>query len=189
MTTASDKSQNDTQPPASRTRASAPHHQSLSSRKQGVSILQARTPEQVAAARDLFNEYASSLGFSLCFQSFDKELAQLPGIYAPPSGRLLLAEQLGQYAGCIALHALEQDICEMKRLYVRPQFRGVNLGRKLVETVVTEARSIGYARMRLDTVPSVMGKAVELYRQLGFRGIEPYVFNPVEGAIYLELEL
>jgi putative acetyltransferase len=157
--------------------------------QQRFQIVQASTPAQIAAVRELFVEYASSLGFSLCFQSFEKELEQLPGGYAPPSGRLLLAEGSGQPAGCIALHALEDGICEMKRLYVRPQFRGCNLGRTLVDALVAEARSVGYSRMRLDTVPSVMGKAVELYRQLGFREIEPYVFNPIEGAIYLELEL
>ena len=174
---------------STRTRPSATHDQSVSPCEQGFSIRPASTPEQIAAARELFNEYASSLGFSLCFQSFEKEVAQLPGVYAPPSGRLLLAEQIGQYAGCIALHPLDRDICEMKRLYVRPQFRGANLGRKLVDAVVAEARSIGYTHMRLDTIPSVMGKAVELYRQLGFREIESYVFNPIEGAIYMELEL
>ena len=182
MTAASHKSHTDAPPQAPRTRVSAPLDQSFT-------IVQAESPAQIAAVRELFNEYANSLGFSLCFQSFEKELAQLPGIYAPPSGRLLLAEQRGQTAGCIALHALEPSICEMKRLYVRPQFRGANLGRTLVETLIGEARSTGYRRMRLDTVPSVMGKAVELYRQMGFCEIKPYVFNPIAGAIYMELEL
>jgi putative acetyltransferase len=155
----------------------------------GCELIQAVTPSQIAAARELFNEYAGSLGFSLCFQSFEQELAQLPGKYAPPSGRLLLAECDRQWAGCIAVHALEDGICEMKRLYVRPQFRGRYLGRRLVNAILDEARAAGYTRMRLDTIPKIMGHAVALYREVGFREIAPYTLNPIEGAIYLELEL
>src|SRR5947208_1872470 len=113
---------------------------------------QAETPEQIALSRTLFQEYGASLGFSLCFQNFDKELAGLPGDYAPPDGRLLLAECEGQPAGCIALHKLEDGISEMKRLYLRPQFRGKGLGRALADHIIAEARRIGYKRMRLDTV-------------------------------------
>src|SRR4051795_7426383 len=125
-------------------------------------IIQARTAPQIEQARALFLEYGASLGFSLCFQSFDQELAALPGDYAPPSGRLLLAEVEAQPAGCVALHALENGdgVCEMKRLYVRPAFRGQQLGRRLVEEAVSAARGIGYKRMRLDTVEPVMGHAV-----------------------------
>lgn len=143
----------------------------------------------MAQIRELFLEYASSLGFSLCFQSFDKELADLPGDYAPPDGRLLLASIGGELAGCVALHKLESEVCEMKRLYLRPKFRGHGLGRALVERVLSEARSIGYRRMRLDTVEPVMRDAVAMYRRFGFRDIAPYRANPIEGAMYMELEL
>jgi ribosomal protein S18 acetylase RimI-like enzyme len=144
---------------------------------------------QIAAVRELFLEYANSLGFSLCFQSFDQELAALPGDYAPPHGRLLIATGNSQPAGCVALHRLDRDICEMKRLYVRPQFRGKGLGRGLAERVIAEARQIGYEYLRLDTVEPVMKTAVKMYRQLGFREIPPYRQNPITGALYMELQL
>ena len=150
---------------------------------------QAESPAQIAQARELFLEYAQSLGFSLCFQSFDKELAGLPGDYAPPTGRLLLAEYEGQLAGCVALHRLEDGICEMKRLSLRPQFRGKGLGRALAGCIIAEARQIGYRRMRLDTVEPVMKDAVAMYRTIGFREIEPYCTNPIAGALYMELTL
>ena len=134
----------------------------------GLKIVQAETPEQIDAVRELFLEYAKSLNFSLCFQSFDQELASLPGDYSPPSGRLLLADFNGQRAGCVALHQLADGICEMKRLYVRSQFRGHKIGRLLAEAVIAEARAAGYERMRLDTVAPVMQRAVQLYRELGF---------------------
>jgi putative acetyltransferase len=152
-------------------------------------LIQAQSPAQVEQARQLFLEYGNSLGFSLCFQSFDQELAKLPGSYAPPQGRLLLAELEGRLAGCIALHPLEPQICEMKRLYLRPDFRGRGLGRVLAETIISEARSIGYRHMRLDTVEPVMKDAVALYRKLGFREIAPYCPNPNPGVLYLELDL
>jgi ribosomal protein S18 acetylase RimI-like enzyme len=152
-------------------------------------ILQAESPEQVEEARKLFQEYAESLGFSLCFQSFDKELAGLPGDYAPPDGRLLLADHDGKVAGCVALHKLSNGICEMKRLYVRPAFRGKALGRALAERVISEARALGYARMRLDTIVGKMDSAIALYRELGFREVPPYRENPIAGAIYMELKL
>jgi len=150
---------------------------------------QAESPTQIAQARELFLEYAQSLGFSLCFQNFDKELAGLPGYYAPPEGRLLLAEVEGQLAACVALHELEPGICEMKRLYLRPQFRGKGLGRALADRIIAEARQIGYQRMRLDTVEPVMKDAVAMYRKLGFKEIAPYCPNPIAGAVYMELEL
>jgi putative acetyltransferase len=150
---------------------------------------QAESAQQMSAIRELFLEYANSLNFSLCFQSFEDELAGLPGDYAPPHGRLLLAAYGSQVAGCVALHQLEREICEMKRLYVRPQFRGKGLGRVLAERVVDDARKIGYQRLRLDTVEPVMGDAVALYRKLGFKEIAPYRDNPIEGALYMELVL
>jgi GNAT superfamily N-acetyltransferase len=154
-----------------------------------LSFVQAESPAQIAHARELFSEYAQSLGFSLCFQNFDKELAELPGDYAPPEGRLLLAEYEGQLAACVALHKLDAGVCEMKRLYLRPQFRGKGLGRVLAERIIAEARQIGYRRMRLDTVEPVMKDAVAMYRKLGFKDIEPYRPNPMAGTMYMELEL
>ena len=158
-------------------------------RQTDFDLIQAVAPEQIAEARELFLEYASGLGFSLCFQNFDDELKNLPGAYAPPSGRLLLAVQGGQIAGCIALRKLESSICEMKRLYVRPAHRGKGLGRILVDRVIEEARSIGYERMRLDTVSSSMQDAIALYRKRGFKEIPAYCENPNAGVLYLELVL
>jgi ribosomal protein S18 acetylase RimI-like enzyme len=162
---------------------------SVSSVVKGFSFVQAESPAQIAQARELFLEYAQSLGFSLCFQSFDRELAGLPGDYAPPAGRLLLAEIEGQLAGCVALHKLEDGICEMKRLYLRPQFRGKRLGRALADRIIAKARQIGYQRIRLDTVEPVMKDAVAMYRKVGFREIPPYRANPIDGVLYMELEL
>ncbi|HKF02923.1 MAG TPA: GNAT family N-acetyltransferase [Candidatus Sulfotelmatobacter sp.] len=150
---------------------------------------QAESPHDIAQARELFLEYAQSLGFSLCFQNFDKELADLPGDYAPPEGRLLLAEYEGQLAACVALHKLDADICEMKRLYLRPQFRGKGLGRILADRIIADARRIGYRRMRLDTVEPVMKDAVAMYRRLGFKEIPAYRPNPNPGTLYMEVEL
>jgi len=155
----------------------------------GLNIIQAASPAQIEQTRELFLEYAKSLGFSLCFQNFDQELAGLPGHYAPPKGRLLLAEYEGQLAGCVALRELDAGICEMKRLYVRPPARGKGLGRAIAEHLIAEARNMGYARMRLDTVEPVMHDAVAMYRRLGFREIPPYCKNPIAGALYMELSL
>ena len=154
-----------------------------------LKIVQAETPGQIEAARELFLDYARSLNFSLCFQSFDQELASLPGDYAPPQGRLLLAEFNQQLAGCVALHRLADGICEMKRLYVRPEFRSHRIGRRLAEAVIAEARTAGYERMRLDTVAPVMQRAVQLYRELGFYEISAYRPNPQQGTLYMELSL
>jgi putative acetyltransferase len=162
---------------------------SASSAVNGLSILQVQSPTQIGQARELFLEYAQSLGFSLCFQNFDKELAELPGDYAPPEGRLLLAEYENRLAACVALHKLEPGICEMKRLYLRPTFRGKGIGRTLAERIIAEARQIGYHCMRLDTVEPVMKDAVAMYRKLGFKEIAPYRPNPIAGAMYMELEL
>ena len=153
------------------------------------SITQAETPAHIAQARELFLEYAHSLSFSLCFQNFEQELAELPGGYAPPSGRLLLASVEGLPAGCVALHKLGENVCEMKRLYLRPQFRGKGMGLELARAAIAEARAMGYESMRLDTVEPVMQDAVAIYRGLGFREIPPYCENPVAGAVYMELML
>ena len=158
-------------------------------REPSLHATQVESREQAAEVRELFLEYARSLTFDLCFQSFDKELAGLPGDYAPPGGRLLLAIFDGQTAGCVALHKIENHVCEMKRLYVRPQFRGKGLGKALAERIIHEAREIGYKKLRLDTVEPVMRAAVAMYRQLGFQEIEPYRANPIEGALYMELQL
>lgn len=165
-------------------------------------IVPADNPVRLSAIRDLFQKYATSLSFNLCFQGFEEELARLPGEYAPWTGMLLLGLVDDQPAGCVAMHRLEgamagahgdlyggSDVCEMKRLYVRPEFRGCGLGRELVDTILKCAVAVGYRIMRLDTVPSEMGTAIEVYRKLGFVEIEPYRNNPVPGAKYLELDL
>ena len=153
-----------------------------------LTIVDAMAVDDGLTIRRLFEEYAASLDTDLCFQGFAEELAGLPGDYAPPQGRLLLALEDGQTAGCIALRPLERGVCEMKRLYVRPAFRASGIGRVLVDRVMQEARNAGYQRMRLDTLPS-MKSAQALYRRLGFQEIAPYYENPVAGAVFLELQL
>jgi len=157
--------------------------------REQVRIVPTEEPGQIDQVRTLFCEYRDSLGFSLCFQSFDVELAGLPGEYSPPVGQLLLAFCDSTPAGCVALRKLEDGICEMKRLYVRPEFRGHGLGRDLVLALIERARHSPYARMRLDTIAASMIEAVGLYRSLGFRDIPPYCRNSIPGAIYLELDL
>jgi GNAT superfamily N-acetyltransferase len=152
-------------------------------------IFQANTDDDIQNARGLFEEYAAGLGISLCFQNFDQELKNLPGDYAPPDGRLLLASEDDQLAGCIALRKLDAGVCEMKRLFLRPAFRGKGLGKLLVESIIGEARKLGYTRMRLDTLPGRMDTAIALYQSFGFVDIEPYCKNPVEGAKFMELNL
>jgi putative acetyltransferase len=153
-----------------------------------LTIRHAHEGEALAAARQLFQEYAASLDISLCFQGFDQELSSLPGTYAPPRGRLLLAWRGNESVGCVALRPLEPDTCEMKRLYVRPAYRADGVGRLLAERVIHEAAIAGYRRMRLDTLPT-MEAALALYRRLGFREISPYTANPMKGAVFLELQL
>jgi ribosomal protein S18 acetylase RimI-like enzyme len=154
-----------------------------------LEFVQAESVEQVNRARELFEEYAAALGINLCFQNFDQELAELPGAYTPPDGRLLFAVHDNKIAGCIALRKIGDEACEMKRLYVRPEFRGQQIGRALAEKLIAEAREIGYTRMRLDTLPAKMDEAIALYRSLGFCEIEPYYHNPVAGALFMELSL
>jgi putative acetyltransferase len=154
-----------------------------------MTLKQVESREDVQQARGLFEEYAAWLGFSLCFQNFDKELAQLPGDYAPPNGRLFLAVENEQVAGCVALRKIGKGIGEMKRLYVRPEFRGKGLGRLLTETIIKRAREAGYQRLRLDTLPGRMDQAIAMYRSLGFKDIERYYNNPYEDAAYMELTL
>ena len=153
-----------------------------------IEIVQANTDELIAKAKEIFQEYAESLGFDLCFQDFDAELDSFPVQYSPPEGYLFLALSESQPIGCVGLRYFEKGICEMKRLYVRPNFREKNAGRKLSEAAIKAGKTLGYKRMRLDTLPS-MEIANHLYKSLGFVEIEPYRHNPLEGVIYLELNL
>jgi len=154
-----------------------------------LQIVQTHNEEMISEARELFREYEAWLDMDLCFQNFEKEVAELPGKYAPPSGRLYLAYLDNKLAGCIAMRALDDDICEMKRLFVRDGFRGAHIGVRLIEQLIDDARSEGYARMRLDTFPPKMGKAVSLYESHGFQPIPPYYNNPHEGVLFMELAL
>jgi len=152
-------------------------------------LTQATTPSDIQEAHSLFEEYAAGLGISLCFQNFDQELANLPGDYAPPQGRLLLAREFDQLMGCIALRPVGPTTCEMKRLFVRPEYRDRKLGRLLVEAIIEEARKIGYTHMRLDTLPGRMDRAIQLYRSIGFVEIKPYYDTPVDSTKFMELDL
>jgi ribosomal protein S18 acetylase RimI-like enzyme len=151
-------------------------------------IVDGHDPQLIPEVRLLFREYADSLQVPLDFQNFDEELKSLPGAYAPPTGCLLLAISDQKFAGCIAMRSLEKNICEMKRLFVRPQWRGTKLGRLLAETLIQRARDMGYKFMRLDTLPS-MDRARKLYSSLGFYEIEPYRFNPIAGTSFMEVKL
>jgi ribosomal protein S18 acetylase RimI-like enzyme len=153
-----------------------------------MEVIEAHSEPYVEEVRAIFKEYADWLGVDLCFQDFERELAELPGNYAPPSGRLLLAIEGDKIAGCVALRKWGTGACEMKRLYVRDAFRGKGLGRTLATMVINEARKIGYKWMRLDTLPSMIG-ANRLYESLGFVEIEPYRHNPIQGARFMELAL
>jgi GNAT superfamily N-acetyltransferase len=151
-------------------------------------ILAVQTGAQLAQVRNLFEEYWASFGFTPCFQNFGEELAGLPGDYAPPSGRLALATVAGEPAGCAALRRFDDSRCEAKRLYVRPQFRGLGLGRALLEWVIAEATRAGYTEIVGDTMP-VMQDALAMYERKGFVRTEPYAEHPTAGAIYIRLRL
>ena len=155
-----------------------------------VEILPARSTDEIATVKTLFREYAASLGVSLCFQGFDQELAEMPGAYAPPAGRLFLVHMDGAAAGCVGLRPLDSshDRCEMKRLYLRPVCRGLGLGRRLTELIIADARAIGYRKLVLDTLAD-MKAARALYADLGFREIPAYYDNPLPGVLYAELDL
>jgi GNAT superfamily N-acetyltransferase len=152
-------------------------------------FVQAGTPGDIEHVRELFREYSAWVEVDLCFQNFEKELAELPRNYAAPGGRLLLAFHDAQLAGCVGLRKIGEGVCEMKRLFVRDAFRGKGIGRGLIESIILEATEIGYDRMRLDTLPPQMNYAIALYRSFGFKEIEPYYDNPVPGAKFMELNL
>lgn len=155
---------------------------------QGITYRTVAAVQSIQPVRDLFREYAASIGIDLCFQGFEQELANLPGEYAPPNGALIVAEDGGTPAGCVALRRLEPGVCEMKRLYVRPAYRGLGLGKGLAGEIIRLAREMGYGKMRLDTL-STMREAINLYRALGFQEIQPYRYNPSPDARYMELTL
>jgi putative acetyltransferase len=154
-----------------------------------IEILQVETDADIEDARSIFREYENWLGLSLCFQSFEEELATLPGFYAPPGGRLYLARMDGETVGCIGLRKLEDGFCEMKRLYLRESARGQGVGLRLIEKVIADAREIGYSKMRLDTYPPKMGKAVSLYESHGFYKIDSYYANPHGDTLFMEKQL
>lgn len=154
-----------------------------------MEIIQAETEQQIAEAKVIFREYETWLGMSLCFQGFEEELAGLPGKYAPPNGRLYLAYSGDEVIGCIAMREIETGICEMKRLYLREAARGKGVGNQLIELVIRVAKSMGYEKMRLDTYPSKMGKAVDLYRSHGFYEIPRYYDNPGKDVLFMEKTL
>ena len=153
-----------------------------------LKIVQAKSASELNKIRELFKEYTDSLGFDLAFQNFEQEFAELPGKYTEPEGRLLLAIYNEQVAGCVSLRKFENNICEMKRLYVRPEFQRKGVGKELTKNIIDISREIGYQYMRLDTVPNMI-EAIALYYSLGFYKIKPYRFNPIKGTLYFELKL
>jgi putative acetyltransferase len=153
-----------------------------------LKIVHIESEQHLGQIRELFREYVASLGFELDFQDFKKEFDNLPGEYARPTGYLLLAYYDGEVAGCVALRKFKDDICEMKRLYVRPRFRGQGIGRKLAKEIIRQARDAGYRCMRLDTIET-MKQANALYKSMGFREVKAYRFNPINGAKFFELDL
>jgi putative acetyltransferase len=154
----------------------------------GIELTEAESAVELAHIRTLFTEYGASLHFSLCFQRFEEELAGLPGNYARPEGCLLLAHRKDEAAGCAALRKIAEDVGEMKRLFVRPAFRGKGLGRVLAEAILHEAAKAGYRSIKLDTIDS-MKEAIALYRDLGFEPTSPYTRNPIPGAVFMERSL
>ena len=154
-----------------------------------IEILPVNTTELTEETKRLFREYEKWLDVSLCFQGFEEEVNTLPGKYSPPAGRLYIVKYGNKYAGCIALRKLEDGICEMKRLYLKEELRGKGIGKKLIELIIKEAISIGYKRMRLDTIKEKMPKAVEIYLKQGFTETAPYYHNPNPHTLFLELDL
>ena len=158
-------------------------------RMEDIKLRQVETAGDADIARTIFREYEAWLGLDLCFQGFEEELKNLPGKYAPPAGRLYLAFAGSALAGCIAMRDLGEETAEMKRLFVREEFRGRGIGQTLIERLINDARGCGYRRMRLDTFPPKMRKAVQLYESYGFREIPAYYQNPNPGVLFMELEL
>jgi len=146
-------------------------------------------PGDVAAARELFREYEKSIGIDLSFQGFEEELASLPGKYAAPAGALIVARVDGAPMGCVALRRIDERTCEMKRLFVRPEGRGLKIGAELVRRIIEAAQARGYQAMRLDTLQTIMRNAISLYQRFGFQDIEPYIYNPLPGARFMEKKL
>jgi len=153
-----------------------------------LNIIKVTSNRYIAYVKELFMEYANSLGFDLSFQNFDQELSELPGNYAYPNGTLLLAVFQEKPVGCVALRKIDEEICEVKRLYVKDKYRGKKIGKSLLNEIVKEATKIGYKYMRLDSL-STMKEAIKLYESTGFKEIEPYRYNPLDGAVYMQLEL
>lgn len=153
-----------------------------------LKLIYAETDEHLEIIRELFREYEEYLGFHLCFQNFEEEMKTLPGKYASPEGRLIIAEYNSEIAGCVAVKKIGEGVCEMKRLYVRPKFRGKKIGRMLAERIVADASDIGYDLMRLDTLERLK-EAISLYRSMGFKETTAYVYNPIEDVVYMELKL
>lgn len=154
-----------------------------------LTLKESESAKEIEIIKELFLEYANWLDFPLCFQGFDEELAALPGRYSKPDGRLYIAYWDNKPAGCIGLRKLSDGICEMKRLYVRPEFRGKNIGKRLVERIIEDAQIEGYLFMRLDTIKEKMGNAVEIYENYGFKEIEAYYANPDPHTLYMEIDL
>jgi ribosomal protein S18 acetylase RimI-like enzyme len=153
-----------------------------------MKIIKIDTQDELLAVQELFLEYATTLGFNLEFQNFEKEVRSLPGEYAEPNGCILLAKRYDEIVGCIALRPMDETVCEMKRMYIRPAHRGKGLGRALATAIIQEAIEKGYQYMRLDTI-NTMTEAIQLYYSLGFDDIAAYRYNPVSGAKYMELDL
>ena len=154
-----------------------------------IEIFQAESAEHVNEVRKLFREYENWLAVDLCFQSFEEELANLPGKYAEPEGRLFLAIVENKTAGCIALRKIDGETCEMKRLFVREHFRGLGLGKILIEKLIESARNSGYRKMRLDTLPTRMPQAIRLYNSFKFSETAPYYKTPIAETVFMELNL
>ena len=153
-----------------------------------IEIVERYDEQSISEIKDIFIEYRKDLGLDLEFQDFQDELEELPGEYSPAEGAILLAKDEGKTVGCVALRKIDETTCEMKRLYVKPEYRGEGLGRKLSKSIIEKARDKGYEKMKLDTL-TTLKEANELYRSLGFEECEPYRYNPLEDALYMELEL